>query len=642
MGASLSQVRWTNQEFLEFIDRKFSQLEIESNRWLNQSGRRGPHPLGKFYADIYSYYLTGHSDQDQQIIQALDQSFGNLLGKTIYIESVTERNGERSSQKLSVQVLPMEEGGEDQEEPQFKTNDSIFDKSSVIRGELRIPAHLLEQTLYEFSQKDGDSLNLNELSVVEIREGEKVLFTIQRQPDEHPIHLAAKAGDWEMVQKQLDKGTPVDLKDVNGDTPLLLALKFGHEFTARVIILHGAETRAFSDSQFDSPVHFALEKHMNLALEAMLERDPTLANYKNESRPVPLWIAIINRNEKGTQLLIHFGAETENSEGFEGSNIFMTQAVLQGILVIVQMLHQKEVPFHPDLLHMAASMGYVEILKFIFENTPELDLDQPAQGLQHHLKGKSALYAAAESGQLPSVTFLLSQGADPHFVYEGRTPIQEAIVLRTPTPLVKAFVEAGANVDVLDPLTNANLIVLGARFGNRELVELLHEKNVSIMAPNQLGQNALMLAALFGNSEYLMALIEKGAIDQGKLYEETPPPKSDKFLGLAEALLDPDDRETKKPVARKIPTLILAVERCNSQAVNALLNNGSDPNGMDSQGQTPLIVAVKGLNIQVIEMLLKANADASIPDFEGKSALDYANEMEDNDIRTRILNLLNQ
>ena len=71
-----------------------------------------------------------------------------------------------------------------------------------------------------------------------------------------PIHIAAKSGDLARIQKELDKGTDVNAKNNNGDTPLLRALLFGHEEVAALLIAAGADVNAKTNSG-RTPLHDA-------------------------------------------------------------------------------------------------------------------------------------------------------------------------------------------------------------------------------------------------------------------------------------------------------------------------------------------------------------------------------------------------
>jgi ankyrin repeat protein len=63
-----------------------------------------------------------------------------------------------------------------------------------------------------------------------------------------PIHEAALAGDVELVKLLIENGADVDDRDVQGYTPLLLAIQAGHTDIAKVLIANGADVNARSAS----------------------------------------------------------------------------------------------------------------------------------------------------------------------------------------------------------------------------------------------------------------------------------------------------------------------------------------------------------------------------------------------------------
>jgi ankyrin repeat protein len=73
--------------------------------------------------------------------------------------------------------------------------------------------------------------------------------------------------------------------------------------------------------------------------------------------------------------------------------------------------------------------------------------------------------------------------------------------------------------------------------------------------------------------------------------------------------------------------LLVAIDNNQVDIVQVLLENGSDPNLQDDYGWTPLMTAVMMENIVIGEMLLEAGADPLLADFDDMSALDYAEDL---------------
>ena len=59
-----------------------------------------------------------------------------------------------------------------------------------------------------------------------------------------PLHHAAFIGDLELTEMLIAGGADVDERDVNGYTPLLLAIREGHTDLAKVLIANGADVNA--------------------------------------------------------------------------------------------------------------------------------------------------------------------------------------------------------------------------------------------------------------------------------------------------------------------------------------------------------------------------------------------------------------
>jgi ankyrin repeat protein len=82
------------------------------------------------------------------------------------------------------------------------------------------------------------------------------------------LHTFAYAGNVERVCALLDAGTPLELRDEHGKTPLLLAA-FWSAPTVRMLLERGANVHATSDSGWTA-LHFAAHCHNDAAVELLL------------------------------------------------------------------------------------------------------------------------------------------------------------------------------------------------------------------------------------------------------------------------------------------------------------------------------------------------------------------------------------
>ena len=84
----------------------------------------------------------------------------------------------------------------------------------------------------------------------------------------HPLHYAAFAGHFEIVEFLLTKGALVDAKAPNGQTPLMLAAGQGHAACVRILIDSGADL-AITDPDGRTALNIAEQKGMSEIVELL-------------------------------------------------------------------------------------------------------------------------------------------------------------------------------------------------------------------------------------------------------------------------------------------------------------------------------------------------------------------------------------
>jgi len=85
------------------------------------------------------------------------------------------------------------------------------------------------------------------------------------------LHLAAAAGDVELVGKMVARGVSVDLRDHTGVTPLDEACRRGREGAVRCLLDHGASVTT-TDKAGWTPLHYAVFGGRGKVTELLLER----------------------------------------------------------------------------------------------------------------------------------------------------------------------------------------------------------------------------------------------------------------------------------------------------------------------------------------------------------------------------------
>ena len=172
-------------------------------------------------------------------------------------------------------------------------------------------------------------------------------------------------------------------------------------------------------------------------------------------------------------------------------------------------------------------------------------------------------------------------------------------------------------------------LMCASRWGHKEVVEILINKDADVNATGEDGRTALHKAT---GIEIAKLLVEKGADvnakDQG---EETPLHNAYAFedLEIVELLIQKGaDINAKNKDG--VTALMYAGEEGYEEIIEMFIEKGADLNAKDKNGKTALIRAVEyGGFLENIETLIEKGADVNAKDKDGNTALHYAVEGED-------------
>ena len=239
------------------------------------------------------------------------------------------------------------------------------------------------------------------------------------------------------------------------------------------------------------------------------------------------------------------------------------------------------------LFNIASRCGHIGIARYIADGRPPINAsDEDDQKL---------LCIAARYGDIVSMRLLMEKGADLNFVCPS---------------------------DLDTPLSNA------IRSSSMEAVQLLLEKNVSIISGFEKAgpRNSLQLAIESKQCKIVDILLKYGAkIDEKDTQGETPlhwaVRKND--VHTANSLLKNGAAINEKDMKGKTP-LHQAVRQEDMDVVNILLRNGAAIDVKDIKGSTPLLLSSRSRNPAITKLLLAQGAAVDVQDNEGHTALSNA------------------
>nr|WP_246369203.1 ankyrin repeat domain-containing protein [Listeria rustica] len=187
------------------------------------------------------------------------------------------------------------------------------------------------------------------------------------------------------------------------------------------------------------------------------------------------------------------------------------------------------------------------------------------------------LLKATEADDIQQLKSLLQQGAQVDTV---NTHGESGLLVATHAnniPMAKLFLQYGANVNLQDKIKDSSFLYAGAE-GRTEILKLMISHNPDYTLTNRFGGTALIPAAEKGHLANVRLLLAETDIDVNHV-------NNPGWTALLEAIVLSDGGKTQQ------------------QIVQALLENGADPNIADSNGVTPLAHA-KQQGYQVIADLL--------------------------------------
>lgn len=210
-------------------------------------------------------------------------------------------------------------------------------------------------------------------------------------------------------------------------------------------------------------------------------------------------------------------------------------------------------------------------------------------------EGERPIHAAAKTGSIKMVRFLIENGADFSAIdNEGDSILHYAFNSDSQKniDLIEYLLESGFDFGVKN-MKGWTLLMLAIQERNWSIAKYLSEKKAAINIPDKYGNSPLHVVVSNGPSELIKALICSGA-----------------------------DLNAKDNKGRTPFHCVSAYSDDFNAIIRLFLNNGADINALDNKGKTPFYYFYANMDKELKRKAVENGADLTIKNEKGESILD--------------------
>lgn len=354
-------------------------------------------------------------------------------------------------------------------------------------------------------------------------------------PSEQQLLDAAAAGDAGTVSRLLAAGTPADVLDDGGNTPLIHAAYNGKEEAALMLLKAGAAPLV-KNGRNDTALHFAGARGLPRLAAALIagKANPKARDFYGNSS---LAYAVREGKAETAALLLAHGADPEEKDE-KGVSLLMEMAAKNDAAMVRALLAGKASHTATDrdgltaLMH-AAKEGSRDAVEALLEAGANPSAKNAAGQTALHFAlearhtdivallgsrgakpDQAALITAIRSWEVPAVAAILKQGVSPHPVRGEEIPLLLAAgAYQVKGPLTELLLKAGAKPNVADS-DGITPLMAAAKFPGEDsvaAVKLLLKAGADHRARDKKGLSAWTHAMLNGTNDTAEALAAAGA-----------------------------------------------------------------------------------------------------------------------------------
>ncbi|TWW60438.1 Ankyrin-1 [Takifugu flavidus] len=450
----------------------------------------------------------------------------------------------------------------------------------------------------------------------------------QSQKGFTPLYMAAQENHLEVVKFLLENGANQSIPTEDGFTPLAVALQQGHENVVALLINYGTKGKVRLPA-----LHIAARNDDTRTAAVLLQNDPN-PDVLSKTGFTPLHIAAHYENLNVAQLLLNRGANVNFTpkNGITPLHI----ASRRGNVIMVRLLldrgAQIDAKTKDELtpLHCAARNGHVRIIEIL------LDHGAPIQAKTKN--GLSPIHMAAQGDHMDCVKQLLQYNAEiDDITLDHLTPLHVAAHCGHHR-MAKVLLDKGGkpNSRALNGFTPLHI---ACKKNHMRVMDLLLKHSASLEAVTESGLTPLHVASFMGHLNIVKILLQKGASPSASNVKvETPLHMASRagHYEVAEFLLQNAAPVDAKAKDDQTP-LHCAARMGHKELVKLLLDHKANPNATTTAGQTPLHIAAREGHVQTVRILLDMEAQQTKMTKKGFTPLHVASKYGKVDVAELLL-----
>ena len=255
-------------------------------------------------------------------------------------------------------------------------------------------------------------------------------------------------------------------------------------------------------------------------------------------------------------------------------------------------------------------------------------IDHGADVNAANVMNQSAFMLAAKKGNLDAVNVLLNSGADLNIAdVEGNTCLHHAVTGECSKKTLQALVDKGANANARN-VKNQTALIFGSCKGSEDAINVLLNAGADANIVGDNGHTCLLAAAFKGCSkETLQKIIDHGADVNARSVKNQTALILASFKGSEDAIYVLLNAEADANIVDDNGhTCLHAAARkgCSKETLQKIIDHGADVNATDIENQTALLLASHKGNVDAIDVLLNAGTDTKIVNTRGITCLHTA------------------